>query len=123
MAQGAMNGVVVITTKKGRAGKTNVNYIGNFSTYLKPDYTVNFNIMNSAQQMSVLAELERKGMLNPNILDRADNGVYGKMYDSLLRPSRTPMIHLCCATYNEPAKKLVDPLRPGQYRLVRSVLP
>lgn len=78
----AMNGVVVITTKKGRAGKPNVNYIGNFSTYLKPTYN-DFNIMNSAQQMSVLAELERKGSLNANILDRSDNGVYGKMYELL----------------------------------------
>jgi TonB-dependent SusC/RagA subfamily outer membrane receptor len=33
----AMNGVVVITTKKGRVGKTNVTYIGNFSTQLKPE--------------------------------------------------------------------------------------
>jgi TonB-linked SusC/RagA family outer membrane protein len=78
----AMNGVVVITTKRGRAGKPNVNYTGNFSTYLKPVYN-DFNIMNSAQQMSVLAELERKGSLNANILDRADNGVYGKMYEQI----------------------------------------
>ncbi|AEW00809.1 SusC/RagA family protein [Niastella koreensis] len=78
----AMNGVVVITTKKGRQGKTNVNYIGNFSTYLKPNYN-SFNIMNSAQQMSVLAELERKGYLNANILDKGDNGVFGKMYEEL----------------------------------------
>jgi TonB-linked SusC/RagA family outer membrane protein len=78
----AMNGVVVITTKRGRAGKPNVSYVGNFSTYLKPVYQ-EFNIMNSAQQMSVLAELERKGSLNANILDRADNGVYGKMYELL----------------------------------------
>ena len=78
----AMNGVVVITTKRGRAGKPNVSYTGNFSTQLKPAYN-EFNIMNSAQQMSVLAELERKGSLNPNILDRADNGVYGKMYELL----------------------------------------
>jgi TonB-linked SusC/RagA family outer membrane protein len=86
----AMNGVVVITTKKGRAGKLNVNYIGNFSTYLKPDYR-DFDIMNSAQQMSVLAELERKGLLNANILDQADNGVYGKMYEELntLNPDGT----------------------------------
>jgi TonB-linked SusC/RagA family outer membrane protein len=76
----AMNGVVVITTKKGRAGKPQVNYTGNFSTQLKPRYS-EYNIMNSGEQMSVLAELERKGMLNPNILNRANNGVYGKMYD------------------------------------------
>src|SRR5690606_30483078 len=34
----AMNGVVVITTKKGRIGKPVISYTGNFSTYLKPSY-------------------------------------------------------------------------------------
>lgn len=76
----AMNGVIVITTKKGKAGKPQVTYTGNYSTQLKPNYR-EYNIMNSGQQMSVLAELERKGALNPNILDRANNGVYGKMYE------------------------------------------
>ncbi|RFM26287.1 SusC/RagA family TonB-linked outer membrane protein [Deminuibacter soli] len=79
----AMNGVVVITTKKGRAGsKPAVSYTGNFSTQLKPTYG-NFDIMNSAEQMSVLAELERKGMLTSDILSRGDIGVYGKMYSLL----------------------------------------
>ena len=76
----AMNGVVVITTKKGRSGKPVVSYTGNFSTQLKPSYS-SFNIMNSAQQMSVLAELERKGWLNTNIVDQSNSGVYGKMYE------------------------------------------
>lgn len=79
----AMNGVVVITTKKGRIGKPLVSYTGNFSTQLKPTYA-DYNIMNSAQQLSVLAELERKGRLNANVLDLANYGVYGKMYQSLL---------------------------------------
>ncbi|MCW3081607.1 SusC/RagA family TonB-linked outer membrane protein [Segetibacter sp.] len=81
----AMNGVVVITTKKGRAGKPTVNYTGNYSTQLKPRYS-NYNIMNSAQQMSVLGELERKGILQPDILSRADYGVYGKMFDLINTP-------------------------------------
>ncbi|OQP51854.1 SusC/RagA family protein [Niastella yeongjuensis] len=98
----AMNGVVVITTKKGRQGKPSINYIGNFSTYLKPSYS-NFNIMNSAQQMSVLAELERKGSLNPNILDRADNGVYGKMYDLINTPNADNSGFMLANT--QPAKK------------------
>ncbi|HSB94301.1 MAG TPA: SusC/RagA family TonB-linked outer membrane protein [Flavitalea sp.] len=76
----AMNGVVVITTKKGKTGKPTVSYSASFSTQLKPDYA-SYNIMNSVDQMSVLGELERKGALNPNILNRADNGVYGKMYE------------------------------------------
>jgi TonB-linked SusC/RagA family outer membrane protein len=37
--------------------------------------------MNSAEQMSVLAELERKGLLTSDVASRADAGVYGKMYD------------------------------------------
>jgi TonB-dependent SusC/RagA subfamily outer membrane receptor len=76
----AMNGVVVITTKRGRAGKPQISYTGNFSTQLKPRYT-EYNIMNSAQQMSVWGELERKGLLNTDILSQSNYGVYGKMYD------------------------------------------
>src|ERR1700712_5984326 len=77
----AMNGVIVITTKKGKAGKTNISYTGNFNTQLKPSYN-NFDIMNSADQMSVYAELERKGYLDfSSISNRADAGVYGKMAD------------------------------------------
>jgi TonB-linked SusC/RagA family outer membrane protein len=78
----AMNGVVVITTKKGRPGKPVVSYTGNFSTQLKPSYS-DYNIMNSAQQMSVLGELERKGYLYYNILNLPDYGVYGQMYTAL----------------------------------------
>src|SRR5215210_6805711 len=81
----AMNGVVVITTKKGRTGKPIVSYTGNFSSQLKPQYS-NYNIMNSAQQMSVLGELDRKGILAPDILSRADYGIYGKMYDLINVP-------------------------------------
>lgn len=81
----AMNGVVVITTKKGRIGKPVVSYTGNFSTELKPVYS-DYNIMNSAEQMSVLGELDRKGILTSNILDNPDYGVYGKMYDLINTP-------------------------------------
>ncbi len=81
----AMNGVVVITTKKGRVGKPVISYTGNFSTQLKPIYS-DYNIMNSAQQMSVLGELERKGLLTSNVLDNPDYGAYGKMYDLINTP-------------------------------------
>jgi TonB-linked SusC/RagA family outer membrane protein len=76
----AMNGVIVITTKKGRTGKTTIAYTGNFSTQLKPTYS-NYNIMNSVEQMSVLAEIDRKGYLTSDILSQSNYGVYGKMYD------------------------------------------
>ncbi|WP_285010456.1 SusC/RagA family TonB-linked outer membrane protein [Pedobacter faecalis] len=78
----AMNGVVVITTKKGRAGKTTVNYSGNFSSFLKPDYST-YNIMNSADQMSVYAEIARKGGLTANIVNGMTGGVYAKMYQKI----------------------------------------
>ncbi len=77
----AMNGVVVITTKKGKPGKPVVSYTGNFSTYLKPTYR-SFNIMNSADQMSVYAELDRKGWFtHSDASRRQDGGVFTKMYD------------------------------------------
>jgi TonB-linked SusC/RagA family outer membrane protein len=79
----AMNGVVVITTKRGRVGKPLVSYTGNYSTYLKPSYS-NYNIMNSADQMSVYLELERKGWLNHSDASRRqDGGVFTKMYDQI----------------------------------------
>ena len=78
----AMNGVVVITTKKGRSGKAVVSFTANFTSQLKPTYDT-YNIMNSAEQMSVLGELERNGFLNYNVLDRPDYGVYGQMYKAL----------------------------------------
>ncbi|MDB5261942.1 MAG: TonB-dependent receptor plug [Adhaeribacter sp.] len=79
----AMNGVVVITTKKGKIGKPIVSYTGNYSTYLKPTYR-NFDIMNSADQMSVYVELARKGWLNyADVARTQDGGVYSKMADMI----------------------------------------
>jgi TonB-linked SusC/RagA family outer membrane protein len=77
----AMNGVIVITTKKGKTGVPVISYSGNFGIQLKPMYS-NYDIMNSADQMSIYAELERKGFLDFNsIANRANAGVYGKMAD------------------------------------------
>ena len=42
----AMAGVIVITTKKGRAGTAQISYTGEYTTRLKPMYST-FNIMNS----------------------------------------------------------------------------
>ncbi|WP_229254164.1 SusC/RagA family TonB-linked outer membrane protein [Dyadobacter sp. NIV53] len=78
----AMNGVIVITTKKGKSGSLSVSYSGNFSTQLKPSYK-NFNIMNSAEQMGAYVELYDKGYLRSNILDRPDYGVFGKYFSML----------------------------------------
>ncbi|WP_242457808.1 SusC/RagA family TonB-linked outer membrane protein [Pedobacter sp. BS3] len=84
----AMNGVVVITTKKGRSGNTQINYNGNYSTFLKPDYST-YNIMNSADQMSLYAEIYRKGGLTANIVNGRDGGVFAKMYQEINRYDAT----------------------------------
>ena len=46
----AMAGVIVVTTKKGKAGVSRINYTGEFTMRLKPSYS-EFNIMNSQEQM------------------------------------------------------------------------
>lgn len=75
----AMAGVIVINTKKGKAGKTNINYTGEFTTRLKPNYD-NFNIMNSQEQMSVYQDLQKKGYLNPaDVVNARQSGVYGHL--------------------------------------------
>lgn len=76
----AMAGVIVVTTKKGKAGSSQINYTGEFTLRLKPNYR-NFNIMNSQEQMGVYKEMEEKGWLELSSLTKAaDSGVYGKMY-------------------------------------------
>ncbi|GAB1416598.1 SusC/RagA family TonB-linked outer membrane protein [Paludibacter sp.] len=76
----AMAGVVVITTKKGKAGVSRVNYTGEFTSRLTPSYS-EFNISNSQQQMGIFQEMEAKGWLEFTALANAANsGVYGKMY-------------------------------------------
>lgn len=81
----AMNGVVVITTKKGRDtdGKPLINYSGNFTTYLKPNYS-QFDIMNSADQMSVMIEMENKGYLQHSSASAgSQGGIFYKMYEQM----------------------------------------
>ncbi len=76
----AMAGVIVVTTKRGKAGVNNISYTGEFSLRLKPSYR-DFNIMDSQEQMGVYREMERAGYLNFSETYRAsDSGVYGKMY-------------------------------------------
>ena len=76
----AMAGVIVITTKKGKAGQARINYTGEYTMRLKPSYST-FNIMNSQDQMGVYQEMQQKGYLNyAETANAASSGVYGKMY-------------------------------------------
>ena len=79
----AMAGVIVVTTKKGRAGVSKISYTGEFTTRLIPSYN-DFNIMNSQEQMGAYKEMMEKGWLNFSETSRnAESGVYGKMYQLL----------------------------------------
>ncbi|MDR1516927.1 MAG: SusC/RagA family TonB-linked outer membrane protein, partial [Dysgonamonadaceae bacterium] len=75
----AMAGVIVVTTKKGRKGSSQVNYTGEFSVRLIPSYN-DFNIMNSQDQISVYQEMQQKGWLPYTVLNNKNTGIYGKMY-------------------------------------------
>ncbi len=79
----AMAGVIVITTKKGARGRASVNYMGEFTTRLKPSYR-DYNIMNSQEMMGVYKEMADKGWLQLENLAYAQNsGVYGYMFQQL----------------------------------------
>lgn len=77
----AMAGVVVITTKKGKAGVSRISYTGEYTSRMIPNYS-DFNISNSQQQMGIYQEMEGKGWLEfATIAGASNSGIYGKMYD------------------------------------------
>ncbi len=79
----AMAGVIVITTKKGTKGRATVNYTGEFTTRMKPDYA-DYNIMNSQEMMGVYKEMSDKGWLQlENLVNAKNTGVYGYMFQQL----------------------------------------
>lgn len=79
----AANGVIVITTKKGKSGRLQVNYNANFSGKLRPTYR-QFDLLNSAQELSVYRELNRKGLIDITTSVRGRNyGAMGKMFTAI----------------------------------------
>ena len=76
----AMSGVIVVTTKKGKAGTARVGYTGEYTLRLRPQYR-DYNIMNSQEQMAVYQEMRGKGWFNFADTYRASkSGIFGKMY-------------------------------------------
>ena len=69
----AMNGVIVVTTKKGKKGTASISYTGEFTMRTRPSYS-QYNIMNSKDQMSVYLDMEQKGWLDHATISRAENG-------------------------------------------------
>ena len=108
----AMAGVIVVTTKRGKAGQHSINYTGEYTMRLKPSYST-FNIMNSQDQMSVYQELEQKGYLNyAETANASESGVYGKMYQMLSQYDPTTGTF---ALLNTPEAK-ANYLRAAEYR-------
>ncbi|MEM9389903.1 MAG: SusC/RagA family TonB-linked outer membrane protein [Bacteroidota bacterium] len=76
----AANGVIVITTKRGKSGALRVNYSANFSAKLRPTYN-QFDLLNSAEEMSVYRELVDKGIIDISTSVRSQTyGAMGKMF-------------------------------------------
>ncbi|RYY35998.1 MAG: SusC/RagA family TonB-linked outer membrane protein [Sphingobacteriaceae bacterium] len=101
----AMNGVVVVTTKKGKntSGAPLVSYTGNFSSYLKPSYS-NYDILNSADQMNVYLEMQNKGWLNhSSTANNPNGGVFTKMYNEMYKFD--PATQTYALTNNIPSQK------------------
>ena len=85
----AMAGVVVITTKRGKAGRSTVNYTGEFTYRMKPSYD-QYNISNSQEQMGIYNEMEEKGWLEFSTLaNSSSSGIYGRMYNLIAQYDQT----------------------------------
>ena len=70
----AANGVIVLTTRRGQAGKPRVSYHGEMTVYQRPSYR-NFDLMNSVERMTLSKEIIEDGLkYGYNIsLDPADS--------------------------------------------------
>jgi TonB-linked SusC/RagA family outer membrane protein len=81
-ADGA-NGVVVVRTRQGQAGKLSVHYTGRISYNQKPDVS-DFNLLDAQSEMEVFEELSRKGWLShAETLKARDYGVIGQYYEAI----------------------------------------
>ncbi len=57
----AANGVIVVTTKKGKTGPASVHYSNSFSISTRPAYR-DLNLMNSQQRIDVSKEIYQRGL-------------------------------------------------------------
>lgn len=83
----AMNGVVVVTTKSGRRDSPlKINYSMENTIRTVPSYG-NYDILNSQDNMSILQEMDFKGLLDPAIVSQ---GRYGGVYNLWAKAVGTP---------------------------------
>lgn len=74
----AANGVIVVTTKTGKVGKTNVNYSFNAQVQRRPKYS-DFELMTSKERIDVSREIMNKGLFFQSMPERY--GYEGAMMD------------------------------------------
>lgn len=81
----AANGVIVLTTKKGKTGKPVISYHGELMVNQRPDYR-NFNLMNSAERMQFSKEIFEDGLLyGPGISLNPADSYEGLLYELINR--------------------------------------
>lgn len=80
----ALNGVIVVTTKKGRRNSPNkIDYFFEQSFRSVPSYN-NYNLLNSQQSMAIYQEMQRKGYFNEeDALYGRRAGVFYQMYKKI----------------------------------------
>lgn len=71
----AVNGVIVVTTKRGKKGRTTINYRNNFTVTMKPTIA-DFNVMNSKERMEFSEEMYQKNLMDFTDLNQK-YGAYG----------------------------------------------
>lgn len=59
----AANGVIVVTTKKGKAGSTSINYSGTLTVKQRPSYKRSTDVMNSRERMALSKEFFEDGLV------------------------------------------------------------
>lgn len=65
----AANGVIVITTKRGKEGTLSVNYSGTVGVMNRPRYS-DMNLMNSKERIDVSREIYMKNLAYPTAIDQ-----------------------------------------------------
>ncbi len=79
----ALNGVIVITTKRGKSGKPSINFSSSLTTRAKPTYS-QFNYLSSGDEMSVYQELYEKGWIDiAGANTAANHGVFSDMFNKI----------------------------------------
>jgi TonB-linked SusC/RagA family outer membrane protein len=80
----ALNGVIVITTKRGKTGKPSINFTTSLTTRAKPNYD-QFNFLSSGDEMSVYQELYEKGWIDiAGANTAANHGVFSDMFKKIV---------------------------------------